>query len=38
MQRYARRYGGDARTSMGRIYTDTEFEARRQRSLSTPLP
>lgn len=39
MIKYARRHSvGDARLAMGRFYTDAEYEARRKRILSTPLP
>ena len=35
----ARRYfTADARLAMGRVYTDAEYEARRLRILSKPLP
>ncbi len=33
-----RGYSSDARVAMGRIYTDAEYESRRERVLNTPLP
>ena len=33
-----RGYRTDVRVAMGRVYTDKEYEARRQRVLSTELP
>ncbi|MDD5193652.1 MAG: hypothetical protein PHF67_03630 [Candidatus Nanoarchaeia archaeon] len=38
IQYNARMYGGGTRALTGRIWTDEDFEARRQRVLSTPLP
>ena len=35
---YQMRYGGDARSAMGLIWIDEEFEEYRQRVLNTPLP
>ena len=37
--KYARRHSvSDTRLAMGRFYTDSEWEARREKVLSTPLP
>ena len=37
MLNYAQRYWSSARETTGRIFTDSEYEARKQRILSTPL-
>ncbi len=39
MIEYAKRHSvGDVRLATGRFYTTAEYEARRERVLSTPLP
>jgi hypothetical protein len=38
IQHNARLYGGSFRELTGRIWTDAEYEARRARVLSRPLP
>jgi len=37
-KRLANRFRGGVRISMGKFYTDEEWERRREKILSTPLP
>ena len=38
IEKNAGKYRGSVRLAIGRIYTDQEFEQRRQRVLAQPLP
>ena len=38
VKQFAFRYRGSVRISSGRIYTDEEYEKRREKVLNTPLP